>query len=146
PQSVDWSEYGPDQAHYWMYGGPWIAPEDVPPDEIQPDWLGGGMKGEGQKKYIREMVKASAEDLERQLARYQAIHEKGMEAIEPFIVENWRQRCHSCSVKPGEPDPVSQQLASCYRSIRYSRGRIKAGDVALNGLERDSMPLLFWKD
>lgn len=145
PESVDWKEYRPDQAQYWMYKGPWIAPEDIPPDKLLPEWLGPGLKSEGRRKYVRIVMEEAGKDLVRQTARYLAVHDKGMDGIEPFLVENWRQRVHCGSVKPGEPDPVSQQLASCYRSIRYSKGRIKAGDEALNGIERDSQPLFHWK-
>ena len=30
PASADWKSYGPHQAAYWLHGGPWIAPDDIP--------------------------------------------------------------------------------------------------------------------
>jgi hypothetical protein len=67
-------------------------------------------------------------------------------ALEGYIRESWRQRVHCGSVKPGEPDPVSEHLAYAYRGIAQARGRIKACEQALDAMERGQLPLLHWKD
>jgi hypothetical protein len=68
-----------------MYGGPWIHPDDIPPQSWNPDWLGGAMKGEARRKYVREIIARAREDLERQQHRYLALHEKGMDAVEEWL-------------------------------------------------------------
>jgi hypothetical protein len=145
-ESVDWSQYGPDTPQYWTYGGPWIHPDDIPPQEQNPEYLGSAMKLGARRTYLREIIKSSDGDIDRQTKRYLLLHENGMEALEPWSVERWQRAVHACSVKPDEPDPVSQHLAFCYRDIRYSRGRIKAAERALDGMDRESNPLLHWND
>jgi hypothetical protein len=107
---------------------------------------GGGYDGKRRVKYIHEILDNTRKGLDRQCARYREIHEKGMEAIDDWIAEHWRQRVHTGSVKSTDFDPVSTQLASCYREIRYSKGRIVACEQALADLERDRFPLLHWQD
>jgi hypothetical protein len=41
---------------------------------------------------------------------------------------------------------VSEQLASCYREIRYTKGRLIAGEQVLDLMERQTLPLLHWQD
>jgi hypothetical protein len=147
PDSVDWTEHPPWTPQFWMYGGPWVHPDDIPPQPWNPDWMGGGMKGiEARKKYVREIIVSAELDLERQTTRYIALHEKGMEVLDDWIKERWRQAVHTGSNKPTDPDPVSEHLAYCYRDIRYGKGRIVAGEQAFADMERSALPLLFWND
>jgi hypothetical protein len=146
PDSVDWTEHPPWTPQFWMYGGPWIHADDIPPEPWNPDLMGGGMKGEARKRYVRTLMESARDDLVRQTTRYLALHEKGMEALDEWIRERWRQACHTGSNKPETPDPVSEHLAYCYRDIRYGKGRIVAGEQAFADMERSALPLLFWKD
>lgn len=147
PESVSWTEHSPVTPQYWMYGGPWIHPDDIPPQHWDEKWLGGGMKGEeARKRYVREIVESCRRDLERQTARYLALREKGMEALEDWIRERWRQAVHTCSNKPTEPDPVSEHLAYCYRDIRHGKGKIESADRLFASLERAKLPLFHRED
>jgi hypothetical protein len=83
---------------------------------------------------------------ERATARYVALHEQGMEAIESWARESWRQRVHAGSVRPTDPDPVSEQLAYAYRGISYARGKLTAAEQALDSMGMSGMPLFRKRD
>jgi hypothetical protein len=104
------------------------------------------MKGEARRTHVREVIAKSKSELERSAGRDLAIREKGTEALEGWIKERWRQAVHAGSNRPTDPDPVSDHLASCYRDIRYSKGRIVAGEQAFADMGRGTHPLLHWQD
>lgn len=140
--SADWASYKPFDPWYWAFGGPFIPVENIGPQKLTPDHMGGGMKGNARRKWVLKCRADGEADLVRAVARYREVKEKGMEAIQSWVREAWRQKVHTCETQ-GVPDPVSEALAYADRDIRYHRGRITAYNQALDAMDHHNSPLLF---
>jgi hypothetical protein len=142
--SAEWNSYQPYEPLYWAMGGPFVPVENIEAQPTNPDYIGGGMKGNARRKWVLKCMADSEADLAKAIARYLEVKTKGMEAIQPWVREAWRQKAHVCETQ-GVPDPVSEAMAYAYRDIRYHRGRIAACTAALDAMERGNSPLLFWR-
>jgi hypothetical protein len=140
--SDDWREYKPWEPRYWRFGGPYIEPEAIEPQARNPSEIGGAMKPVGRRKWAIQ-CKADAEaSLKQRFAYYVSVKKHGMNGISPYLRDDWQARVHSCSVKPEDPDPVSEQLAFAYRDIRWGKGTLAACDAAIFEVDRVNEPLL----
>jgi hypothetical protein len=142
--SVDWRSYQPKDARYWMFGGPYIEPDDIPPAKHDASDIGFHLKPGARRKWA-EKCKA---DFERQLKdairRYVGVKTHGKLGISRWIWEHWEQQVHGCSKVPGrDPDPVQVALALGYRDIAHYKGKILACDAAIAEVDRINAPLFF---
>jgi hypothetical protein len=144
--STDWRGYSPSEAHYWKFGGPVVEPEDIPARRVNPANVGTHYKGAYRVEFIAELLTRAEGELAATIARYRALKADGMEALHESTREYWRRRVHAGDVRPGEPDPVSEHLTYAYRGIGDLKGKLETYRQLLDDLERDSHPLLHWKD
>jgi hypothetical protein len=140
PDSTAWSSDTPDQGNYWLHGGPWIPPGEIPAFDKyppRPENLRPGEKPATRIKSIAEMLDKARRDLAGDIADYVAIHERGAEALP----QQWMKDRHSKGYAPGEPTQVHYQLANCYRSIALHKVAIPVYEALLDALETAQTPL-----
>jgi hypothetical protein len=140
PDSTDWRSYEPADPKYWMYGGPFVPPDEIPP------WQGWAKKPGDIRPHERpatrlenvsRMLDDARHDLETCLARYVGLHERGEDALR----WDWQKGLKSA---PGEPTEVQKELAYAYREIGAYRQVIPVYESIVDGLDSLTAPLFHW--
>lgn len=141
--SVDWRSYQPREPRYWMFGGPYIQPEDIPAQRRPGSDIGFHMKPGARRKWALKCKEDAERSLKEATARYVGVKTHGSKGISPSIWEHWCDRRHGCSVVEGrDPNPVHEALAFAFRDIGWQKGTIQACDAAIDEIDRRNEPLL----
>jgi hypothetical protein len=139
--STDWRSYTPADPRYWLYGGPFVPPEKIPP------WHGWGRKPGDIRPHekpatrlahVDKMLDDARADLEACLTRYVGLHERGEDAL------RWEWQKGKTPL-PGEPSEVQKELAYAYREIGAYRQVIPVYESIVDGLDSHTAPLFHWK-
>jgi hypothetical protein len=143
PESVAWSSYTPYQAKYWLYGGPWVPPEEIPPEKgYRPENIRPHELPATRIKSVTKMLDEARVALEKATGIYTEVHKRGIEAL-PWDWE--RERMLKGDYPKGEPNAIHYRLCNAYHDISRCRALVPVYESILDGLDSHSAPLFHWK-
>jgi hypothetical protein len=140
PKKAPWEDFGPADGLYWAHGGPWIPPEEIPPDHsygLKPEYIRPHDAPLKRLKAVRDLLESVEAELAGDTKSYVAAHEHGIDGLE----EEWMKEIARKDDPAKPPGYVHRRLALRYHHIRMAKAKRSSYEALIDSLESDMTPL-----
>jgi hypothetical protein len=143
PVSARWEDYRPDDDLYWRHGGPFVPVEEIPEAHYRYGEVGLHTKDLGRRaEYLRALIEGAEEDMARAVDRYAKLKEFGIDGMELALYREQDRKMEAEGGWENVARNVDRHRASCYRTIRMNKRKLREYREQVRRLDMASTPLL----